>query len=111
MILNVLLSERCYLKAVIILSFLGNCENKWYKVYENDDNGVGLTGGFKTLVNALNKGAEVRVRFPTNSVVAPLQYVIADYNVVCGQIIFSMLKEDYDRFQVSIIELFLYYGV
>ena len=111
MILNVLLSERRYLKAVIILSFLGNCENKWYKVYENDGNGVGLTGGFKTLVNALNKGAEVRVRFPTNSVVAPLQYVFVIGNVVCGQIIFSMLKDDYDRFQVSIIELFLYYGV
>ena len=72
-------------------------------VYENDDNGVGLTGGFNTLVNALTKGAEVRVRFPSYGIVAPLQNVIPLYNVVCGQIIFSMEKDDYDTFQVSII--------
>ena len=48
-------------------------------VYENDDNGVGLTGGFKALVNALTKGAEVRVRFPSNGVVAPLQNVRSNH--------------------------------
>ena len=76
-------------------------------VYENDDKGTKLNGDFATLVKALTKGAEIRVRLPFYGVVAPLQNVRPVYFSVCGQIIFNMEKNGYDRFQVSVILLLL----
>ena len=72
--------------------------------YENDGYGSRLYGEFDNLYNAVVKGADARVRFPLQNVVAPLRNVatITSPDCVCGQIIFNWEKDGYDRFNVSI---------
>ena len=69
--------------------------------FENDKEGAVMFGNLIDLRNAVDKGAEFRVRFPSFDIVAPLESFFIFHPHICGQITFQMKKNGYDRFQVS----------
>ena len=71
-------------------------------VYEHDKHSNRIHGYMENMYDAVVKGAEFRVRFPALDIVTRLRKVRIYYGLVCGQIIFQMKKNGYDRFQVSI---------
>ena len=81
---------------------LAGCGNRWYKVFEHDENGnPSTTSGDKAeLVDAVANGAAIRVRYLSGLYVTSIQNAhIVDDNV-CVQAIFSISKSGAFKFQV-----------